>query len=173
MRVASREALTAVGPVAGTGSLGAVPLVVFRLDRQRYALRLATVERVLPMAAVSPLPQAPAVALGVINIHGRIVPVLDPRRRFELPARDYGPTAHLVLARTSRREVALPVDEVLEVAEVAVETVASPESVLPELGYIGGVVALEDGLLLIHDLDTFLSLDEELVLADALEEARP
>lgn len=148
-------------------------LVVFVLEEQRYALHLSAVERVLPMVSVSPLPKAPEVALGAINVHGRVVPVLDPRRRFELPARDYGPTAHLLLARARQRDVALPVDEVLGVIEVAADLVASSGTVLPDLGYVGGVVALEDGLLLIHDLDTFLSLDEELVLADALEEARP
>lgn len=67
-------------------------LVVFVIDGQRYALSLGAVERVLPMVAVSPLPAGPAIALGVINVHGTIVPVVDVRRRFGLPARDFGVT---------------------------------------------------------------------------------
>lgn len=86
-------------------------LVVFRLDGQRYALSLPVVERVLPMAAVSPLPKAPAIALGVINLHGQILPVLDIRRRFGLPPGEYGLSAHLVVARTTRRWLALPAPE--------------------------------------------------------------
>lgn len=54
-------------------------LVVFGIEGQRYALRLGAVERVLPMATVSPLPKAPTVALGVINLHGQVVPVLNIR----------------------------------------------------------------------------------------------
>lgn len=124
------------------------------------------------MVAVSPLPNAPAVALGAINVHGSVIPVVDIRRRFGFPPRDYGITAHLLVARTSRRTLAVPVDEVLGVKEVAAETVTAPDSVLPGIGHVSGIVALADGLLLIHDLDTFLSLDEEQRLREALEEMK-
>lgn len=146
-------------------------LVVFAAEGERYAVRLAVVERVLPMVAVSALPKAPAVALGIINLHGAVVPVLDIRRRLGLPPRDYGLTAHLLVARTSRRAVALPVDEVLGVSEVAAEAVITPAAVLPGIGQVEGIVALADGLLFIHDLERFLSLDEERRLAEALDGA--
>lgn len=146
-------------------------LVVFAIEGQRYALPLETVERVLPMVAVVPLPKAPPVALGVINLHGTAIPVLDIRRRFGLPPRDWGLRAHLLVARTSRRTQALPIDEALGVREVAAEAVTSPEAVLPGIGHVAGIVALSDGLLFIHDLDRFLSLEEERGLSEALEEA--
>lgn len=146
-----------------------ITLVVFDIEGQRYGLPLHDVERVLPMVAVSPLPKAPAVAIGVINLHGRIIPVLDIRRRFGLPSRDYGLTAHLLMARTIRRSLALPVDEVLGVRNVATDTVMPPDGVLPGIGHVAGVAALADGLLFIHDLETFLSLDDERWLTDALE----
>ena len=145
-------------------------LVVFVIEGQRYALPLSAVERVLPMVAVSPLPQAPAITLGVINVHGRVLPVLDIRRRFGLPPRDYGLRSHLLVARTNRRTLAVPVDEVLGVSEVATEAVTPPDAVLPGIGHVAGIVALPDGLLFIHDLDAFLSLDEESRLTKALEE---
>lgn len=145
-------------------------LVVFVIEGERYALPLPAVERVLPMVAVSPLPKAPAIALGVINLHGQVIPVVDIRRRFDLPPRDYGLTARLLVARTIRRLLALPVDEVLGVREVAAEAVIPPEAVLPGIGHVAGIVALADGLLFIHDLDAFLSLDEEQQLTEALED---
>lgn len=144
-------------------------LVVFAIDGQRYALPLSTAERVLPMVAVSPLPEGPTFALGVINLHSLVVPVFDIRRRFNLPPRDYGLDAHLLVARTSRRTLAMPVDEVLGVTEVSEETVTAPEAILPGIGHVGGIVPLQDGLLFIHDLETFLSRDEEQRLDDALE----
>lgn len=52
-------------------------LVLFVIERQRYALELPAVERVVPMVAVAPLPQGPAVALGVVNVHGKVIPVLE------------------------------------------------------------------------------------------------
>lgn len=144
-------------------------LVVFDIEGQRYALPLNDVERVLPMVAVSPLPQAPAVVLGVINLHGQVIPVLDLRRRFGLPLCDYGLTARLLVVRTRRRTLALPVDEVLGVSGVAAEAVAPPDAILPGIGHVAGIVTLADGLLLIHDVEACLSLDEERRLSVSLE----
>ena len=92
--------------------------VVFCLEGQRYALHLSQVERVLSMVAVSPLPETPAVVAGVINYRGSVVPVLDLRPRFGFARREFGLTDQLLLARTTRRMLALPVDEVLGVNEV-------------------------------------------------------
>jgi purine-binding chemotaxis protein CheW len=146
-------------------------LVVFTIEGQRYALPLAAVSRVLPMVAVSPLPKAPAAALGVINLHGQAIPVLDLRRRFGFPLRAYSLTAHLLVARTSRRTLALPVDEVLGVLDVSDTAVIPIDTVLPGIAHVAGIVALADGLLFIHDLDACLSLDEEQRLAAALQKA--
>jgi purine-binding chemotaxis protein CheW len=143
-------------------------LVVFLLDGRRYGLHLDATERVLPMVAIAPLPGCPEVVLGAINLHGDIVPVLDARRRLGLPPSDYGPAARLLIARTPRRTVALPVDDVLGVAEVGSERVAAPDAVVPGIAHVAGVAALADGLLLVHDLDTFFSLEEERRLDDAL-----
>ena len=147
-----------------------LPLLLFRIEAQRYALPVAVVLRVLPMVAVSALPRAPDVALGVINLQGTVIPVLDIRRRFGLPPRDYGPRAHFIVARTARRTLGLPVDEVLGVTEVALHAVAPAAAVLPQTRYVEGIVALTDGVLLIHDLEAFLSLEEEQRLDKSLGE---
>jgi len=144
-------------------------LVVFRLEAQLYALPLDAVERVLPMVAVSSLPQAPSLVLGVINWHGQVVPVLDLRRRLGYPACEYGLGAHLLVARTPLRRLALPVDAVLDVWAVAATAVTAPQSVLPGISHVAGTVALGDGLLFIHNLDTCLALEEERQLTVALE----
>lgn len=145
-------------------------LVSFVIVEQQYALPLSVVERVLPMVAVSPLPHAPSIALGVINLHGQVIPVLDIRRRLGFPTRDYGLTAHLLVARTHRRTLALPVDEVWGVQEVPAEAVVPPHAILPHLGHVAGIVMLTDGLLVIQDLEDFLSLEEERRLTEALTE---
>ena len=156
MRVANRSLN------AGTAEQAyALPLLVFSVAGQRYALHVSAVRRVLPMVAVSPLPRAPEVALGVFNLRGDVIPVLDIRRRFGLPSHAYGPSAHLLVVRTRRRTLSLPVDEALGVREVSAAAVTPTEAVLPRTRYVAGIVALADGLLFIHDLDGFLSLDEE------------
>ncbi len=97
---------------------------------------------------------------------------MDIRKRFGFPTRTFDPRARLLVARTPRRVLALPVDAVVGVTEVASEAVTAPEAVLPGIGYVAGIATLPDGLLFIHDLDTFLSLDEERQLTEALQEVR-
>ena len=120
------------------------------------------------MVAVSPLPRAPSIALGVINLHGQVIPVVDIRSRFRLPGHEPDLAGQLMVVRTSRRRIAIPVDEVLGPIAVAIAEVAEPETLFPGIGYLAGIVALADGILFIHDLDTFLTLDEDRELGEAL-----
>lgn len=145
-----------------------IRLVVFVLDERRYALPLGAVEHVHSMVDVSPLPEAPAIVLGVVNLHGAPIAVVDLRRRFGLAACDYGVSGHLLVARTPRRALAMPVDEVLGVIEVERDRVTVPSEMLPGVGHVAGIVALDDGLLLIQDLDAVLALREEQELGRAL-----
>lgn len=149
----------------------ALRLVVFDIEGARYALPLSAVERILPMAAVAALPQAPPIALGAINLGGEVIPVLDLRRRLGLPPRELSLAARLMVASTRRRRLALTVDDVQGVREVAPGSVTPPGAVLPGLRNLAGIVALTEGLLYIHDLEAFLSLEEEARLDAALREA--
>jgi purine-binding chemotaxis protein CheW len=143
-------------------------IVVFALDEQRYALPLSAVERVVRAVEVTPLPKAPEIILGVINVQGQILPVVNMRRRFRLPARAMGADDWLILARTSRRRVALIADSVAGVQTPADREMVNVEQTLPFADYVQGVAKTPDGLILIHDLDRFLSLDEEQELGAAL-----
>ena len=143
-------------------------LVVFTLDERRYALRLQAVERVVRVADIEPLPQAPAIVLGVINVQGRIIPVVDVRTRFRLPRREIALSDHLIVAHTTTRAVALLADAVLGVVACAEEEITAAGAILPGTAQVEGVVKREDGLIVIHDLDTFLSWEEAQALEDAL-----
>lgn len=145
------------------------PLVVFLLDDRRYALRLSAVDRVVRMVDVTPLPQAPDIVLGVINAQGRVIPVINLRRRFRLPERpDFSVRDRLVIARTAQRPVALVADAVDGVLTHSAQDAVAAHEVLPGVEHVEGVVKLDDGLVLIHDLNRFLSLDEAQSLDRAL-----
>src|SRR5437867_11439317 len=85
-------------------------LVVFSLDAERYGLRLSCVERIVRLAEFTALPKAPDIVLGIVNVQGEIIPVLNVRQRFGLPERELDLSDHLVIARTSKRKVALVVN---------------------------------------------------------------
>jgi purine-binding chemotaxis protein CheW len=143
-------------------------LVLFTLDERRYALELASVERIVRVVDVTPLLSAPSSVLGVVNVRGQVVPVYNLRRRFGLTERDTDLSDQLLIANTSQRTVGLLMDSVNGVLEVSEEAIASAEKILPEIECVRGVVKLPDGLVLIHDLERFLSPEEERILDEAL-----
>ena len=157
--------------VAEGGAASILRLLVFTLSGQRYGVDLAATVRVLPMAAFSRLPGAPPVVLGALNLHGELTPVLDIRRRLGLGAVHHGPDDRLLVGLAGGRTVALPVDEVVGVVEVPRESVVAPGEIGADGAHVEGVAMLEDGLLLIEDLDAFLSDAEEQALAASFEEA--
>lgn len=159
--------VVAGGASARADEAGPVALVAFMVDDRRFALPLSAVERALPMVAVTPLPRAPAVVLGTINVHGRIVAVVDVRLRLGLPPREPDPRAQLLLAATARRTLAMAVDEVLGVIEVEPSAVADPAAVMFGIGHVAGLVALPDGLLVVEDLEAFLTPEEGRMLDGA------
>ena len=143
-------------------------IVLFTLDEPRYALPLSAVERVVRAVEITPLPKAPEIVLGAIDAQGRVIPVVDVRKRFRLPAREMNVDDRFIIARTSRRLVALAVDSVIGIRTLADGEVVSAEQALPFAEYLRGVAKMEDGIVLIYDLEQFLSLDEERVLDAAL-----
>lgn len=143
-------------------------LMVFMLDEQQYALRLSAVERIVRIVDPTPLPKAPDIVLGVVNVQGRIIPVVNIRKRFCLPERETTLGDQLIIAHTSARPVALVADAVTDVVERSEREVTAAEKILPGMEYVEGVAKLEDGLILIHDLDRFLSFEETRTLDEAL-----
>lgn len=146
----------------------ALEIVVFTLDARRYGLPLHAVQRIVRIVDITPLPKAPAIVLGIVNVQGRIVPVVDLRRRFRLPERRPVLSDHLVIAETPRRPLAFIADEVRGVERCPDHELTAPEGVVPGLEYLAGIARRRDGLVLIHDLSKFLGLDEEEVLERAL-----
>jgi len=146
-------------------------LVILRLDEQRYALPLALVERIVRAVEVTPLPKSPDIVVGAIVVAGSVLPVLDIRRRFGLPEREISPADQFLIAHTDHRTVVLVVDEVQGVIERPLTEIVGSAQIVPGLEQIHGVIKLDDGLVLIHDLEKFLSLDEERSLDKAMREA--
>ena len=142
---------------------------MFLLDAARYALPLAAVERIVRAVEVTHLPGAPPIVLGAIDVQGRVLPVFDIRRRFGLPERDIDPADQFVIAHTANRTVALVVDEAQGVLQSPASDTISAASIATGLEHLRGVIRRPDGLVLIQDLDLFLSPAESRALDEALE----
>ncbi len=143
--------------------------VIFLIDGQRYALSLPVVERIVRAVEITPLPDAPAIVLGAINVEGEVLPVFNLRRRFLLPERDIGPNDQLLIASTRHRKVALVIDEARDVIERNRMEIIALDAVIPGLEQVQGLVKFDDGLVLIYDLESFLTLDEVHALEASME----
>jgi purine-binding chemotaxis protein CheW len=144
-------------------------LVIFAVDEQQFALPLAAVWKIVRAAEIAPLPGAPPAVLGVVNIQGKVIPIYDVRLRLGRPARPVRATDHFVIAHTSRRTVGLLVDVAVDVVQPDAALRVSAEEILPGLGGIESVLKAGGQLILIHDLERFLSEAEEQALAAALQ----
>lgn len=142
--------------------------LTFALDTQRYGLAAADVREIVRAVLITPLPKAPAIVEGVINVRGEILPVLDIRRRFRHSPRPLRYDDHFLIARAGKRSVVLRVDRVLSLAYIRHADIEDAKGVVPFSDYVAGVAKLPDGLVLIHDPQTFLSQGEDAHLSLAL-----
>lgn len=147
-------------------------IVLFSLDGRHYALPLDNVERVIPSVEITPLPGAPAVITGAIDMQGDVIPVVDIRSRLNLPHRDIAVSDKFIISRMKKRRVAVIAGDVTGVVECKPGEIIPPDSVAPGLENVNGVLRLGDGIALIYDIDGFLSIDDENALEEAAGKAR-
>jgi purine-binding chemotaxis protein CheW len=143
-------------------------IVVFTLDELLYALPLPAVVKVIHAIEIRHLPEAPEIITGIINVKGRIIPVADIRKRFGLPAREIDPDDRLIIADTGKRQIAILVDTVTGIRDLVPRQLSVAKETLPFAEHLRGVAKIDDELILIYDLEQFLSLDEEKELEQAL-----
>lgn len=146
-------------------------LVTFRVEGLLLGLDLGAVVRIERAAAVTPLNGGPPCLMGALNHHGRILPVLDLRRRLGLPTRPLEPSDQFLLVRCGLRTVVVPVDRVEGLATPGPLT--SPEEALgaPLKGL--GLMASENGITVIQDPDRLLNPVEDAAFESALAGSQP
>lgn len=137
------------------------PLVSFRLDRQLYALPLDHVELALRMVAVTPVPEAPPWIAGVINLHGRVIPMIDLRQRFGQSSREAQADDRLLVVQAPERTVALMVDEVTEVLEMPAQQVDPARGPLSQARSLAAVIRREEELIFVLNVAWLLPSEED------------
>jgi len=134
--------------------------VVFSLDDRYFALPLSIVERIARAVAVTPLPKASDIIMGVINLQGRVIPVVNIRKRFSLANREISTEQHFIIGKTGDKDVAILVDNVHDIIEIPEKGFVSQNEIASNVPYISGIIKQEEEMILVHDLESLLSLDE-------------
>ncbi len=138
--------------------------VTFRLDQEVYGVNVMQVQEVLRLTDIAPVPGAPDYVLGIINLRGNVVTVIDARKRFNLHAKEEDDSTRIIVIEVNGQVIGMLVDSVAEVMNLR----ASDIEASPNLGkdeseksrYIQGVFSRNDDILILIDLNKLLSESE-------------
>jgi purine-binding chemotaxis protein CheW len=136
-------------------------LATFFLSREEYGVDVRLVQEIIRVTEITPVPRAPESIKGVINLRGRVIPVIDLKRKLGLGDVDPGRRARIVVVKLRDRLVGLLVDAASQVLKVPVSSIdPAPDAVVEiDADYIRGVAKLPDRLIILMDLQKILSLE--------------
>ncbi len=139
-----------------------IQLVTFRLKDETYGINVMQVQEVLRVAEIAPVPGAPHYVLGIINLRGNVVTVIDTRVRFGLPSSEINDLSRIIVIESEAQVVGILVDSVAEVVDLHISEIDSAPNVGNDESsrYIQGVASRDSNLLIVVDLNKLLSEEE-------------
>ena len=147
---------------SGHGHRDLLQLVSFHVGDEEFGLDILRVQEIIRIQALTRVPNSPGFVDGVINLRGKVIPVIGLRKRFGLQELAHGKQTRIVVTEVRGTVLGFIVDSVSEVLRIPADTVEPP----PRLGkvereYVSGVGKLEDRLLILLDVDRLMSVSEE------------
>jgi purine-binding chemotaxis protein CheW len=138
-------------------------LVVFDLANEQYGVDIAAVEGIIKMQAITVVPRAPEFVEGVTNLRGKVLPVIDLRKRFGLPRGETSKDMRIVVVEMGGATVGIVVDGVSEVLRVNAEAIEPPSPIVTTVdsAFIRGIAKVSERLVILLDLGKVLSFQEQ------------
>lgn len=135
-------------------------LVVFELGAESYGLQIDVVREIITLQPVTRVPQTPEFVEGVINLRGRVIPVMDLRKRLGLAEADRGRMTRIMVVEGEGGTVGMVVDAVSEVLTVAGDQIEPPSPYVGmDIDHVRGVAKVGERLVILLDLGRLLSED--------------
>lgn len=136
--------------------------VTFKLENETFGINVMQVQEVLRVSDIAPVPGAPDYVLGIINLRGNVVTVIDTRKRFGLMPKELDDLSRIVIIEAEEQVVGILVDSVAEVTEIRNSEIETAPNVGNDESskYILGVTSREGELLILVDLNKFLSEEQ-------------
>ncbi|WP_027722662.1 chemotaxis protein CheW [Maridesulfovibrio zosterae] len=144
-----------------------IQLVTFSIGEEEFGVDILKVQEIIRTMEITKVPRAPIFVEGVINLRGKVIPIIDLRSKFGLQTIEHDQNTRIIVIEINDMIVGFVVDSVSEVLRIPASTVEPPPAVVSglESEYISGVGKLEDRLLILLDLNRLLSSDEQEQLA--------
>lgn len=146
----------------GEGDNQVLQWVTFQLEEETYGINVMQVQEVLRYSEIAPVPGAPDYVLGIINLRGNVVTVIDTRTRFGLPQHEVSDSSRVVIIEAEQQVIGILVDSVAEVVYLRMSEIDSAPNVGTEESakFIQGVSNRDGELLILVDLNKLLTDDE-------------
>src|SRR3990172_534435 len=162
----SAETLRANAARSGAASQAAIEsqYVTFELAEETYGVNVGDAIEVIRLVAMAEPPEAPPYVIGLINIRGQVVPVVDMRRRLSLESADYTLTTPILIARVQSWTVGLIVDKVKEVIMLPTAMIEPPSGAFSKSRYVAGVAKIDAELIFLLDLAGLFSNNDARLL---------
>jgi purine-binding chemotaxis protein CheW len=147
---------------AGVASDELLQLVSFNIGSEEFGVDILKVQEINRMVEITKVPQAPNYVEGVINLRGKVIPIVDLRKRFNLEQKDYNKNTRIVVVDINGSIMGMVVDSVSEVLRLPSNTIEPPPEIVTGINseYIKGVAKLEDRLLIFLDLSKVINVAE-------------
>lgn len=141
-------------------------IVVFRLGNELYGADIAVVREVGPLQRVTRVPRTPQYVEGVTNLRGRVIPVVNLRRRMGLPVSEWTKSTRIAVAELQGGQVGMIVDAVLEVLRVPVTSIEPPTMMVSKVEneFVLGIAKVDERLIILLDLARILAREERRVV---------
>jgi len=148
---------------------GVLQLVSFNLGDEEYGVDILRVQEINRMVHITRVPKAPEFVEGVINLRGKVIPIVDLRKRFGLTVKPHDKNTRIIVVDIDGQTVGLIVDGVSEVLRFSMDTIEPPPAMVTgvDAEYIWGVGKLEDRLLILLDLSKVLAKEEKDILGES------
>ena len=149
-----------------------VQLVIFKLANEDYGLPIQKVQEINRMVPVTKLPQTPEFMEGIINLRGRVIPVVDLRKRFGLAVKPHEDDTRIMIIDIDGQTVGIIVDAVNEVVQMPGASIEPPPpTFILEAQYIEGIGKMEDRLVILLNIDRVITSQEAIQLKQAARSA--
>ncbi len=140
-----------------------VQLVVFRLGKEEYSVSILQVQEIKRITDITRVPHTPDYIKGVINLRGSVLPVIDLKKRLNLPQQVLTEDTRIIIVKVDELSVGMIVDAVSEVMTIDQENIDSPDVVAGSVAasYLSGVGKLDNRLLILLNLEEIIGVGQE------------
>jgi len=145
-----------------------IQLVSFKLGKEEFGVDILKVQEINRMLQITDMPNSPDFVEGIVNLRGRIIPVIDLKKRLKMKEKEYDNSTRIIVVELAGKTIGFIVDEVSEVLRIESNITEAPPDMVAGINsdYITAVAKLEDRLLILLDLNKVLTQEEEKVLID-------